>query len=70
VSELSAALILQGTNNGVIATVIWTDWANGQATLTAALGVCLIVAVLILVLLWDRAANRGQRGDKARSTHA
>jgi iron(III) transport system permease protein len=65
VSELSAALILQGTSNGVMATVIWTDWANGQATQTAALGVCLVVAILILVLLWDRAANRNTLRDRS-----
>lgn len=67
--ELSAALMLQGANNQVIPTVLWGFWENGQPTTAAAAGVWLIVALLVLMIIWDRlspeAGSVGKRKRKA-----
>lgn len=52
--ELSASLILTGRDNPVVPTVLWSFWNGGDATAAAALGVCLIIALGLLALAWDR----------------
>lgn len=60
--EMSGALMLQGTNNSVVPTVLWGYWESGRPTIAAAAGVWLIVAMLILVTAWALVSTR-RKGD-------
>lgn len=60
--ELSGALMLQGTDNAVVPTVLWGYWESGRPTVAAAAGVWLILAVFALVCVWALVANR-RKGD-------
>lgn len=60
--EMSGALMLQGTNNAVVPTVLWGYWESGRPTIAAAGGVWLILAMLCLVTVWALVTNR-RKGD-------
>ncbi|MGH3759309.1 ABC transporter permease [Actinophytocola sp.] len=54
IRELSSALLLQGTDNETVPTVLWGYWENGEPTVTAAGGVLLIAVLAVLVFAWSR----------------
>lgn len=60
--EMSGALMLQGTNNSVVPTLLWGYWESGRPTIAAAAGVWLILAMLILVTIWALVTTR-RKGD-------
>lgn len=56
--ELSAALMLQGADNQVVATFLWGYWTGGETTKAAAVGVVLIMAVLAMGAGWVYSSRR------------
>lgn len=58
IRELSVALMLQGRDNAVLATVLWGYWEGGRPTVGAALGVLMMSVLFVLVLTWSLASTR------------
>ena len=56
--ELSSALMLQGSGNGVIPTLLWDYWSGGDPTHTAAGGLWLTIALVLFLALWQALARR------------
>lgn len=68
--ELTAALLLQGTDNATLPAVLYSYASTGQNTKAAAVGVWLIVAVVAVMAIWQVAqraagvrASRAQAGE-------
>jgi iron(III) transport system permease protein len=59
--ELTSALMLQGRDNKTLSALLFDYWAGGQPTKAATVGVWLIVAVLLVVSLWQFLASRRER---------
>ncbi len=49
VRELSSSILLYSQNTRVMSVTIWEFWQNGQTGVLAALGVCMVVALMALV---------------------
>jgi len=58
--ELSSALMLQGNDNKTLPVLLWGYWSGGQPNKAAAVGVWLILALLLVVVIWQALARRGQ----------
>jgi len=58
--ELSSALMLQGLDNTVISTLLWEYWSGGELNKAAAVGVWLILALLLVVTVWQVSVRRSQ----------
>lgn len=56
--ELSTALMLHGRHNTVISTLMWNFWSGGDAPRAAAVGVWLMLALFVLVGVWQALARR------------
>lgn len=56
--ELSSSVLLAGPNNMVIAVLIFSLYNNGRYTAVAALGVMMILALSLLVFLFQRLGGR------------
>jgi len=52
--NLSSALVLQGRDNGVMATLLWQYWTGNEPLAAVAAGVWLSGALLVLLIVWDR----------------
>jgi iron(III) transport system permease protein len=59
--ELSTALMLHGRHNTVISTLMWNFWSGGDAPRAAAVGVWLMLALFVLVAIWQLLARRQER---------
>jgi iron(III) transport system permease protein len=57
--ELSSALMLQGRNNNVVPTLLWDYWSGGEPTRAAVGGVGLMLALVLILALWQAASRRG-----------
>ena len=51
VRELSSSILLYSQNTRVMSVTIWEFWQNGQTGVLAALGVCMVVALMALVAI-------------------
>lgn len=60
--ELSSALLLQGNNNRTIPVLLYNYWSGGQPNRAAAVGVWLVVAMLVVVSLWQFLVSRNRFG--------
>ena len=56
--ELSSALMLHGRHNTVISTLLWNFWSGGDGPRAAAVGVWLMLALFVLVGLWQAISQR------------
>lgn len=52
VRELSAALMLRGTGNTVLTTLLWDYWSGGRGTVAAAMGVWLVLGMAAVIFIW------------------
>jgi iron(III) transport system permease protein len=59
--ELSTALMLHGRHNTVISTLMWNFWSGGDGPRAAAVGVWLMLALFLLVGLWQLLVRRQER---------
>lgn len=62
--ELSSALLLQGNDNRTIPVLLYNYWSGGQPNRAAAVGVWLVVAMLVVVSLWQFLASRNRFGEQ------
>jgi iron(III) transport system permease protein len=60
--ELSTALMLHGRHNTVISTLMWNFWSGGDGPRAAAVGVWLMLALFLLVGLWQLLVRRQAGG--------
>ncbi|MCV0394318.1 MAG: iron ABC transporter permease [Rhizobiaceae bacterium] len=60
--ELSSALLLQGNNNRTVPVLLYNYWSGGQPNRAAAVGVWLVVAMLVVVSLWQFLVSRSRVG--------
>ncbi len=58
--ELASALLLQGGDNRTLPVLLWNYWSGGEPNKAAAVGVWLVVAMLLVVSLWQIAVQRGR----------
>ena len=58
--ELSSALLLQGFDNKTVPVLLWGYWSGGEPNKASAVGVWLVVAMVVLVLVWQVLARRGR----------
>lgn len=49
VRELSSSILLYSQNTRVLSVTIWELWQNGQSGVLASLGICMVVALVLLV---------------------
>lgn len=56
--ELSAAMMLQGRDNAVVSTLLFNYWDTGRAPLAAAIAVCLMASLALLVTIWQLVGGR------------
>jgi iron(III) transport system permease protein len=49
VRELSSSILLYSQNTRVMSVTIWEFWQNGQTGVLAALGVCMVVVLMVLI---------------------
>lgn len=49
VRELSSSILLYSQNTRVLSVTIWELWQNGQSGVLASLGMCMVVALVLLV---------------------
>jgi iron(III) transport system permease protein len=59
--ELASALLLQGGDNRTLPVLLWNYWSGGEPNKAAAVGVWLVVALLVVVSLWQFMVERGRR---------
>ncbi|HEY8694249.1 MAG TPA: iron ABC transporter permease [Chloroflexota bacterium] len=57
--EVTVALLLRGSNNLVLSTLLWTLWTNGRAEEVGALGVVLIAVTLLIAWAARGLLSRG-----------
>jgi iron(III) transport system permease protein len=60
--ELSTALMLHGRHNTVISTLMWNFWSGGDGPRAAAVGVWLMLALFLLVGVWQLLVRRQAGG--------
>lgn len=58
IRELSTALMLQGRDNSVLSTLLWSFWEGGRPTQAAAVGIVMMVALALLVAIWQFFSDR------------
>lgn len=58
IRELSTALMLQGRGNSVLSTLLWSFWEGGRPTQAAAVGIVMMIALAILVGVWQFFSGR------------
>ncbi|MFE0630922.1 ABC transporter permease [Streptomyces sp. NPDC058864] len=64
--ELSSTILLYSPGKEVLSVLIWEQFENGQFTTLAALGVCMVVLLVLLVSIAYRLGARfGLQGDSA-----
>jgi iron(III) transport system permease protein len=64
--ELSSTILLYSPGKEVLSVLIWEQFENGQFTTLAALGVCMVVLLVVLVSIAYRLGARfGLQGDSA-----
>jgi iron(III) transport system permease protein len=63
--ELSAALLLQGEDNAMLAVLLWGYWSGGQPNKAAAVGVWLVVLMSVATIGWQTLAARTRRNATA-----
>lgn len=56
--ELSSSILLYSPGKEVLAVLIWEQLENGRFTVVAAIGVCMVLILLVLVLLAHRLGAR------------
>lgn len=56
--ELASALLLQGRDNRTLPVLLWNYWSGGEPNKAAAVGVWLVVAMLLVVALWQIMSQR------------
>jgi len=64
IRELSTALILQGRENQVLSTILWAYWEGGRPTAAAAVGIVMMIALAILVAIWQIVSGRASTSTK------
>ena len=60
--ELTSALLLHGRDNTTVPVLLWGYWTGGEPNKAAAVGVWLVIAMLVMVTLWQVLARRGRLG--------
>ena len=50
--------MLQGRSNAVVPTLLWDCWSGGEPNRTAAGGLWLTVALVLLLVLWRSLSRR------------
>ncbi|MCI2421009.1 iron ABC transporter permease [Saccharopolyspora sp. K220] len=64
--ELSSTILLYSPGNEVLSVLIWEQFENGQFTTLAAIGVCMVTILLVLVFIAHRLGARvGLQSDNA-----
>lgn len=58
--ELASALMLQGRDNRTLPVLLWNYWSGGEPNKAAAVGVWLVLAMLIVIALWQYLGHRSR----------